>query len=139
MGYRSDVQAVFYTMEETQYPLLKLFVTENFPEELAGGLEVINSKRYFGFQMSFESTKWYDDSPEVATFREFIERFVDVSPQYEEVEKDEEGRPIAEPIKHNYWCYEFIRVGENYDDVQTDRSFNADGILYVNRSIHIDA
>jgi hypothetical protein len=139
MGYRSDVRAVFYSTEKTQLPMLKLFIDENFPEDLKGGIEPIESGRYFGFQMIHESIKWYESYPEIVAFNNFVEAFKDSSPEYEEVERDEEGRPIGKPTKEDYWCYEFIRVGENYDDIETDRSWNADGILYVNRSIHIDA
>jgi len=32
MGYRSDVMALFYTYDPTEYPAMKLFIEENLPE-----------------------------------------------------------------------------------------------------------
>lgn len=134
MGYQSDVQAVFYTMNKEQYPMLKLFVDENFPEQLKEYLERIKSNRYFGFVFFEESVKWYEDSPDVMEFNEFVSKFQEVSPEYEEAKKQID----VGVVKRKYWCHEFIRVGENYDDIETNRSWDADGIMYVNRSIHMD-
>ena len=85
-----------------------------------------------------ESVKWYDEYPEVIAFNRFVDLLQELSPYYEVENKDEEGH-VTGVSKESAWCYEFIRVGENYEDIETDRSIEADGILYVNRSIHIDA
>ena len=36
MGYRSDVMAVFYTYDPSEYPSIKLFIDENIPEWFRG-------------------------------------------------------------------------------------------------------
>ena len=41
MGYRSDVRAAFYTQYKENFPMLKLFMDENFPEDLKGVIEPI--------------------------------------------------------------------------------------------------
>ena len=78
MGYRSDVKAVFYTKDVNEWPALKLFVDENFPDDLKGGLEVIRSSVYFGYVFSAESTKWYGGYPEVEAYNKFTEAYTEL-------------------------------------------------------------
>ena len=51
MGYRSEVMAAFYA-DKSKGAALKLFVDENFPEELAGNLRPIKNGRYQGLSVS---------------------------------------------------------------------------------------
>lgn len=124
MGYRSDVKAVFYTSDTEQWPALRLFVDENFPEALKGDLEVIGSSTYSGYVFSCEGTKWYDGYDDVKAYNKFVA-------DYEEL-IDENGEAKLP------WIYEFIRIGEDTDDIDTTQAGDARYVLRVNRYIECD-
>lgn len=119
MGYRSDVMALFYC-NDNQWPAMKLFVDENFPEALSGCLSTFKGKNISGFKFMDSDTKWYESYPEVQAFNEFVSRFNDIG------DNDE--------LK---WAYEFTRIGEQTDDIEETQSMFADGFLYVSRSIEM--
>ena len=102
-----------------EWPALRLFVDENFPEALKGGLEIIGSSVYSGYVFSAESTKWYDQYTEVMAYNEFVGA-------YTELIDGESGLP---------WVYEFIRIGEDTDDIETANEGDADYVLQVRREI----
>ena len=120
MGYRSDVMAAFYTTPD-KAAAMKLYVDENFPEELAGNLRPINNGHYQGYMFEDENVKWYDSYPEVQAFNKFVSNFLELAEQ--------------EEIK---WAYEFVRVGEDSDDIEENRSNYADYLVYPSRSIETD-
>lgn len=122
MGYRSDIKAVFYTTATEQWPALRLFVDENFPEALKGDLEVMGSSNYCGYLFSCEGTKWYDGYDDVKAYNKFVA-------DYEELIDGEANLP---------WMYEFIRIGEDTDDIETTQAGGADYVLRVNRFIVCD-
>lgn len=119
MGYRSDVVALFYC-DDRQWPAMKLFVDENFPEDLAGCLSMFKGKNINGFKFTDSNTKWYDSYPEVIAFNEFADKFTEIG------DNDE--------LK---WAYEYTRLGEQTDDIEETQSVYADGFLYVSRSIEM--
>lgn len=122
MGYRSDVKAVFYTSDKEQWPALRLFVDENFPGELKGNLEIIGSSTYCGYVFSCEDVKWYDGYPDVQAYNKFVF-------DYTELVEGEAELP---------WVYEFIRVGEDADDVETTQAGEPGYVIRVRRSIECD-
>ena len=111
MGYRSDLTAVFYAPKE-HAPVLKLYVDENFPEELAGELKPIDNGRYQGYKFEGTGWKWYDSYPEVVAFNRFVSNFLELA-------DGEEG-------SERRWAYEFVRVGEDSDDIEENRSDYSD-------------
>jgi hypothetical protein len=119
MGYRSDVVAAFYATPD-KAAAVKLFVDENFPEELAGNLRPIKG-RYAGYLFEDEHVKWYDSYPEVIAFNRFVSNFLELAEQEE----------IA-------WCYEFMRIGEDSEDIEETQSDYADNQLRVSRCIETD-
>jgi len=122
MGYRSDIKAVFYTKKVDEWPMLRLFVDENFPEEWKDNLEVIGSTVYSGFVFSVGDVKWYDSFPGVKAFNAFVEKYTNLI--------NEEDAPP--------WAYEFMRVGEDYEDVESDREGDYDHVLQMTREITCD-
>ena len=50
MGYKSDVTAVFYTTKE-KFPVMKLYVDENFPEGFKMEIDT-------GLDSSFKVFQW---------------------------------------------------------------------------------
>jgi hypothetical protein len=120
MGYRSELTAVFYATPD-KAAALKLYVDENFPEELAGNLRPINNRLYQGYMFSESDVKWYDSYPEVQAFNRFVSNFLELAEQ--------------EEIR---WAYEFVRIGEDSNDVEETYSDYADYQLRVCRSIDAD-
>lgn len=123
MGYRSEITAVFYTNKRDEWPLLKLFVTENFPKDLENCLreECEEPRRRWGFVFRVDDYKWYDSFPEVVEFNEFERKFT-------RMEKCADGT----------WSCEFARIGEDYNDIEYHSSDQCDYVLRVERRAEID-
>jgi hypothetical protein len=123
MGYRSEITAVFYTNKKDEWPLLKLFVDENFPKDLADCLRVEceETRGRWGFVFRVDDYKWYESYPEVQAFNEFEKRFT-------AMEKCQEGT----------WAFEFARIGEDYTDIEDRSSDYADYVLNIARSIEVN-
>lgn len=120
MGYRSDVVAAIYTNNEEHVPLLKLWLTANFPMK-----EFEKSIKWFkhGMLLKEYGVKWYDDYDDVKLFNEAVTKFV-------EEFCDGEGAFDG--------AYEFMRIGESEDDVEHECHGDYDYLLSCERSIHID-
>jgi hypothetical protein len=122
MGYRSVVEAVFYTRKEEEYPLLKLYVDENIPkfwkEEDEKYLKPIKARNTWGYHFITDNVKWYESYPEIQEYSNFVERF-------------------EEFAESRNWAYEFVRLGEEMDDIEEHRSTHADYILSVSREIQL--
>jgi hypothetical protein len=126
MGYRSDITAVFYVSKVEHLPLLKLWLSENFPmDKFHEGI------RWFNRGMIFEEsdTKWYEDYDEVKAFNKAADNFKDLIVGFNN--SSVEDQPM--------FCYEFVRIGENYEDIETDHcGDHCEFILNVYRSVSID-
>jgi hypothetical protein len=122
MGYRSVVEAVFYTRNEEEYPLLKLYVEENFPkfwkDEDIDCLKPIKANNVWGCHFIADNVKWYTDYSDIREFNEFAGEFISFG-------------------EDRNWKYEFVRLGEQADDVEEHRSDNAEFILSVCREIQL--
>ena len=124
MGYRSEVTAVFYVhkIHEHDWPTLKLFVDENFPKELEGSLREEKSSTHHGYIFHESDVKWYDSYPEVAAFQRFVSNYLE----------------IADGENDLGWAYEFVRIGEDSNDIEETSSDGADYVLRVVRNIESD-
>ena len=130
MGYRSDVTIIMYPSENhrDKFAALKLYVDENLPDEF----EVIGEgdKRYLHCFM--DGVKWYDDFEDVEIynnlFSEWDKMFAD--PDDPIAEEGLRAKPI--------FNYEFMRIGENYDDIAYDCNSGADNILSVDRNAYVN-
>lgn len=125
MGYRSDVTALFYVRKAEHFPVLKLWLQENFPMETFS-----EHLRWFNRGMIFEeeNTKWYSDYDEVKAFNEAVEKYLGLM----NMDANEGDDP---PM----FFYEFVRIGENYDDIETEYyGDNCEYILGVSRSVTMD-
>ena len=121
MGYRSDVKAAFYVKDVKHFPMLKLWLTANFPMEQLG-----ECVRWFDRGMMFEEecVKWYEDYEDVKAFDAAVDKYLE----------------LVNAIKANddapTFLYEFVRLGENYEDIVTEyEGFDCECILGVTRSI----
>ena len=121
MGYRSDVMAAFYVREAKHLPILKIWLTANFPMEQLGGCV-----RWFDRGMVFEenSVKWYDDYDDVKAFNEAVKKYLRLM--------DGENTSDDFPV----FSYEFVRLGENYEDIVTEyEGVDCECLLGVSRAI----
>ncbi len=121
MGYRSQVVAAFYAAEVKDFPVLKLWLNENFPMKEFG-----NCVRWFNRGMLFEldDVKWYDNYPDIKSFNEAVETFRDLF--------------CVGNAQMLAGAYEFMRIGEDYEDIETMRDGDYDYVLNCLRSIDID-
>jgi hypothetical protein len=121
MGYRSSVAAVLYVTDKTRMPELKLWLTENFPIEEFG-----EDIRWFdrGIVLECDDNKWYDSIPNVKKFNAAAQAFIDMF-----CVMDEEVFGGA---------YEFMRIGEDYEDIESLSEGDCEYFLECNRSIRID-
>ena len=132
MGYRSDVTMVMYPKKAEDFAMLKLFVAENLPDEFEAR-ESDSGFRYLYCYM--DGVKWYDHYDEVeaynTAFNEWEQVFADPNRDFP---TSTFPRFLHTPICH----YEFMRVGEEYEDVQYERSQGSDHALNLSREVYID-
>lgn len=121
MGYRSEITAVFYAHGADEWPLIKLFVAENFPKGWVDSLEEVHHRDKSGFVFQVSDCKWYDSYPEVKAFEKFEEAFV-----------------AMDKCKDGTWAFEFARIGEDYTDIENRSSDHAGYVLNVSRRIEIN-
>ena len=125
MGYRSEVTALVYPNggadSTVNYNKLKLLMNTTFKElfdEWGGEREFSDGWEWNDdvevLQFTATSVKWYDSFPEV-------DRFVKFLGEVRELEYE----------------YEFIRIGEDADDVEEDSTGDANSYLSVSRSIEV--
>jgi len=124
MGYRSEVCVVFYCPKE-DYLVMKLFMDENEPKDNQlfdksneDHYEVCDLGDKMMVKFLFPDIKWYETYPEVIEFMEFIEAFGKIANS-----------------ESSTWNYEFIRLGEEYEDIDTRESDGSDSLIQVRREI----
>jgi hypothetical protein len=124
MGYRSEVIAVFYAHNAEDYPAMKLFIDETIGEELGGCLteeDNYNGGKYIKFYA--EDVKWYDSDLEVRQFMAMLDRFGELA--------DGEGSNLT-------WAFEFVRIGEDLNDIDARKSDGDSNALNVHRYVDIN-
>ena len=136
MGYRSEVDVVFYvpTDSDTAYPLLKLWFDANYPhieakDEWCATIQYDEENQ--AILVSYQDVKWYAvyEHPQVVEKAfEDIDKLIHSHEKYEGYDTDTTQFNIA---------WEFVRIGEEYNDVETRASDNTDYVITVNRSTEI--
>lgn len=136
MGYRSDVDVVFYvpTDSDTAYPLLKLWFDANYPhieakDEWCASIDYDEENR--AILVGYQDVKWYAayEHPQVVEKAfEDIDKLIHSHEKYEGYDTDTTQFNIA---------WEFVRIGEDDNDIETRASDNADYVITVNRSTEI--
>lgn len=128
MGYRSDVVALIYpepqpdsAKEQELYAQLKVLMATQFKDVadnyFCQDMTWNDTDRVLKFEMS--SVKWYDSYADVKEFNEMLQQF-----------NSWDGEGIAG------YCTEFVRGGEDYNDVEINRTGeNCHYYLGVSREI----
>jgi hypothetical protein len=126
MGYRSDVTIVMYPKRKEDFALLKLYADETFPDKF----EVHeDNNRIEGFKyllLEIDSVKWYEGY-------EGVDVYTRAFSEWDTLFRDE-AEPDDAPLFH----YEFVRIGEDYEDIVYDRSLDSDMILGVDRNAYVN-
>lgn len=124
MGYRSSVAAVFYVNKEENFPVLKLWLDENFPMQ-----DWEDNVRWFrrGMVIEADYLKWYESYSDVKRYKDAEAAFIELC--------NNELRLENTPT----FLYEFVRIGEDYDDVDVVREgICPEFLLEINRSVHVE-
>jgi len=124
MGYRSDVRAHVYPFRITGdpdstvaiadgYARLKVIMNTTHKELMEYWGENFSwndHQQFLDFKLDY--VKWYDDYPEIKTFMSFLNEIAELD-----------------------FEYEFLRMGEDANDVESVTSDGSDGLLEVRREI----
>ena len=128
MGYRSDLTLVFYARGNSndagENALLKLWFDENYPVQVAKDewCAAIRQKDN-AIIVDYEDVKWYPSYDHVIAVGDALRKFDDT------FKCDEENARYA---------WETLRIGEEDNDIEADRSDWNDHLLYASRRICID-
>jgi hypothetical protein len=130
MGYRSDVTIIMYPSADhrDKFAALKLYVDENLPDEFKVVGE--GDRRYL--HCYIDGVKWYDSYEEVDTYSKLFS-------EWDEVFADPDDPSAKEGLQADtIFQYEFMRIGEDYEDVEYHQSYGADHALNMSREVYID-
>lgn len=126
MGYRSDVTIIMYA-ERKDFAVFKLWFDENmvpvlkehWASERVKEFErkASEAREYKGYAIHIGNVKWYDDDPDVIALNEAWDKFAEL---FDENNTLEIGA-------------EFMRIGEDYGDVEYNDTRHAQGLLELNR------
>ena len=130
MGYRSDVTTIMYPSEDhrDKFALLKLYVDENLTDQF----EVIGEGDDRYLYCYIDGVKWYDSYEEVQKYTKAFNEWDDMFADPDDPSAKEGLH--ADPI----FNYEFLRIGEDYEDVEYHSSCGADHNLNLSREVYID-
>lgn len=138
MGYRSEVDVVFYVPEgsNTAYPLLKLWFDANYPhaeakDEWCASIDYDEENQ--AILVGYHDVKWYSDYEHVKTVDKAFDD-IDTLTRNDTITTVTEDDTDAVPFEI---AWEFVRIGEEYNDVETRASDNTDYVITVNRSTEI--
>ena len=129
MGYRSDVTIIAYpnSRHRDKFAALKLFVDENLPDEF----DVIGEGEGRYLHCFIDSIKWYDGYEEIDKYNKLFSEWDEMFADPDDPSVDEGFQ--ADPIFH----YEFMRIGEEYEDVDYHCSFNSANALSLSREAYV--
>ena len=119
MGYRSDVHALLYATKD-KWPTLKLFVEENIPEMFKEDIKPFTAGiggDLIGYYFYAGDVKWYPSYPDVKAFDDFVGKFVVLCDEDEEL------------------AFEFVRLGEDDTDIETNSAGDYQYLLELRRQI----
>jgi hypothetical protein len=130
MGYRSDVTMIMYPSADhrDKFAALKLYVDENLPDEFKVVGE--GDRRYL--HCYIDGVKWYDSYEEVDTYSKLFS-------EWDDMFADPDDPSAKEGLQADtIFQYEFMRIGEDYEDVEYHQSYGADHALNMSREVYID-
>ena len=131
MGYRSSVVCLMYGNNDIgDNTIVKEFVRSRVEAYTSKRVEVGNYIRdafnYDGWGVKFECQdwKWYESYPDII----FLEQLFD---EFEEL-------VIGDDRSETSYALEFVRIGEDTDDIEERMRGAIEGRLYITRCISVD-
>jgi hypothetical protein len=139
MGYRSNVDVVFYVPNEseTAYGLLKLWFDENYPHAEAKNewdASIDYDEENLAILVSYHDVKWYDAYEHPRKADEAFDDIDELLNNQGLTTVKENTDPDITPFNI---AWEFVRLGEEDNDVEIRASENADYVIAVSRSTEI--
>lgn len=126
MGYYSQVKIIFYSNNPEDYPMVKLWVEQNYAPPKQYGFELeefeIGKHKCIGYEN--DSMKWYEDYDPVSAVLTLKQKFEDTF------------SGTKTPLVSG--CYEFVRIGEELTDMEQESWNNDDFLLSIDRYIRED-
>lgn len=129
MGYRSNVEFIFYPDKAEDFPVMKLWLDENMPGTTKDqdGYCLLDKYVYDGafpyIQYGAEDVKWYEGYPEIAVVDDAIHQF---------------NKLFCAEDSHTPCHYEYVRIGEDTEDIETRFSDDCKWRMHVRREIMVD-
>jgi hypothetical protein len=122
MGYRSNIRCLIYPMDRAaadaptlvdNYHALVTLMNTTFKEvvDFWDGFMTLDEKHHV-VDFAIDDVKWYDSYPDVAAFEKMLGEVEDLG-----------------------YSYEFVRVGEDNDDIDLRESYHSNGYLGVTTHI----
>lgn len=124
MGYRSEVAIAFYVHDPEHNGVVSLWLKSNFPFDawdLTDRTFTEKNEPVYSFVFHVKGIKWYDGYPAVVRIEKLIEDFDELFCSGE--------NDIA--------ACEFMRSGEEYDDVEHDTYGETSDVLSISKSIEV--
>jgi hypothetical protein len=128
MGYRSDVTIIFYARGNSndagENAILKLWFDENFPVMVAKGeWQASVRQKEDAIVVDYEDVRWYDGYVHPKDVGDALHKFNETFECGEDTTR---------------YAWEMVRIGEEDNDIEIDRSDYNDHLLYVSRQIRVD-
>jgi len=126
MGYRSSVVCLMYGNNDIgDNTIVKEFVRSRV-EAYLGDDHVRNAFNYDGWGVKFECQdwKWYDSYPDI----QFLENLFD---EFEEL-------LIGDDASNTSYALEFVRIGEESDDIEERMRGAIESRTWISRCITVD-
>ena len=128
MGYRSNVVCLMYGNNDIGCnTIVKEFVRSRVEAFVGEGADhVRDAFDYSGWGVKFECQdwKWYDSYPDI----QFLEKLFD---EFEEL-------VIGEDSSETPYALEFVRIGEEIEDIEQRYRGAGEGRLNLDRTIYVD-
>ena len=83
-------------------------------------MSTFEKSNLIGIKFDIHEVKWYLSYADVHGFERALEKFEKLADE------------------NNRWNCEFVRVGEEVEDIEQKRSYNSDNLLYVSVGIECD-
>lgn len=125
MGYRSDVMCIMYAttptgeMDEGGMAFIKAWLRNRLNEDELDLFD-LNDDHMVVFEV--EDWKWYDSYADIAMLDKLFADFIE----------------ICDADDTNHYYLEFVRIGEDYTDIEFRASNHNHGWLRVSRAVYID-
>ena len=123
MGYRSNVICLMYSASEDDNDSTKGIIKEFIRQRVTPELFTYFTFDGWGARFEAEDWKWYEGYADIDSLMKLF---------------DEYKEAFCEGGYESKYAFEYVRIGESYDDIETIEEGGSHNRLYVARSIVVD-